>query len=70
MANAFKDNSFAIFGCPDLLCDNGKQLIGQRMQSLIIEGGGEMVQTAPYSPEQNAEERVHRTLMQRIRALQ
>ena len=70
IATNFMSDWVSVFGYPkQLLCDNGKQLIGSEMTALIERGNGEILATAPYSPEQNAVERVHRTLLQRIRAL-
>ena len=66
----FLNHWIAVFGIPkETIADIAKELIGDSMQQILKEGGGVIVPTAPYSPEQNAVERVHRKLMQRIRAL-
>ena len=71
ICSVFLNHWVAVFGYPkEVIVDNGKQLCEAGMQKLIQHGNGTIIPTAPYSPEQNAVERFHRSLMQRVRALQ
>ena len=67
---AFLDNWVGIFGPPkEIICDDDKSFGGKSL-ALFLQRYGCIVQTtAPYSPEMNAVERVHKSLMARIRAL-
>ena len=65
----FRDHWIATFGPPKaVITDNNEQFKGTFTRFCESEGI-ENEYTAPYSPEMNAVERVHRSLMSRVRAL-
>ena len=66
---AFRDHWIATFGAPRVVrTDNNEQFKGTFAQFCASEGI-ENEYTAPYSPEMNAVERSHGSLMSRVRAL-
>ena len=66
--DAFRDNWVGVFGPPkEIIADNNEQFKGT-FKDFCSQYNIDNVYTAPYSPEMNAVERVHSSLMKKIRA--
>lgn len=60
---------FHMFGVPEsVFSDNGKQYISQKFENSLEKYGVKHIQTAVYSPQANASERVNRSILSAIRA--
>ena len=67
---AFLNNWVGIFGPPkEIICDNDKSFGGKSIKKFLAKYNCKVETTARYSPEMNAVERLHRSLMARIRTL-